>query len=237
MQAYKRILLKLSGEMLQGDRANSIDPFFLQSLAARIKSVMALGVELAIVVGGGNLFRGETLTKTGMTQELGDQMGMLATVMNALALKDVLQRSGLEACIFSAMIIDGCVKAYVRDDVLAALSARSIVIFAGGTGQPFFTTDTTASLRAIQIEADILLKATKVSGIYDKDPQKYADAKLYERLSYEEVIQQKLSVMDLTAMCLCREHQLPIRVFDFYPEDNLLNVVKGQALGTLVIGS
>lgn len=231
---YKRILLKLSGEMLQGQGDFGIDPVFLNQLAEEICALSETGVQVAIVIGGGNLFRGAALSKAGLNHVTGDQMGMMATVMNGLALSDAICQKAQDVIVLSAVSIPGVVDAFEHRRAIDSLNAGSVAIFVAGTGSPFFTTDTAASLRAIEISADLLMKATKVDGIYDADPNKEPDAKRYQQISYEDVIEKELCVMDLSAFCLCRDHQLPIRVFNLSQKDAMQNIAMGQAIGTLV---
>lgn len=231
---YKRILLKLSGEELSGEAGFGIDPKILDKMALEIGQLVGIGVQVGLVVGGGNLFRGQALSSAGLDRVTGDHMGMLATVMNALALRDSLERSNIASHVMSAIPIGGIVEHYDRRLAMRYLSQGDVVIFAAGTGNPFFTTDSSACLRGIEVEADIVLKATKVDGVYDKDPMKHPDAVMYERLSYDEVLDKKLGVMDLTAIVLCRDHNMPIRVFPMSKSGALLQVVVGESIGTLV---
>lgn len=231
---YKRILLKLSGEELTGDEGFGIDPKVLDKMALEIGQLVGIGVQVALVVGGGNLFRGHTLSAAGLDRVTGDHMGMLATVMNALALRDALERSNISTHVMSAIPIGGIVEHYDRRLAMRYLSAGDVVIFSAGTGNPFFTTDSAATLRGIEVEASIVLKATKVDGVYDKDPMKHDDAVMYSKLDYDQVLEQKLEVMDLTAICLCRDHNMPLRVFKMSKSGALLNVVVGDEEGTLI---
>lgn len=231
---YKRILLKLSGEELSGEVGFGIDPKVLDKMALEIGQLVGIGVQLGLVVGGGNLFRGEALSSAGLDRVTGDHMGMLATVMNALALRDALERSNITSHVMSAIPIGGIVEHYDRRLAMRYLAQGDVVIFAAGTGNPFFTTDSSACLRAIEVEASIVLKATKVDGVYDKDPMKHADAKLYDELDYDQILENKLGVMDLTAICLCRDHQMPLRVFRMSKVGALLSIVVGESEGTLV---
>lgn len=233
---YKRILLKLSGEMLQGNSHFGIDPEFLSNLAQEITELHATGVEIAIVIGGGNLFRGATLSAAGLDRVTGDQMGMMATVMNGLALSDALRQKQQEVEVLSALPIVGVVDAFEHRHAIDCLRAGKIAIFVGGTGNPFFTTDTTATLRAVQISADLLMKATKVDGVYSADPVKHPDAKRYDQISYDAVIQKELRVMDLTAICMCRDYNLPVRVFDLLQPQAMRDIILGKGIGTLVDG-
>lgn len=231
---YKRILLKLSGEELTGEEGFGIDPKVLDKMALEIGQLVGIGVQVGLVVGGGNLFRGQTLSTAGLDRVTGDHMGMLATVMNALALRDALERSNISTHVMSAIPIGGVVEHYDHRLAMRYLAAGDVVIFSAGTGNPFFTTDSAASLRGIEVEASIVLKATKVDGVYDKDPMKYDDAVMYSHLTYDEAIEKKLEVMDLTAICLCRDHNMPLRVFRMAKSGALLNVVVGDEEGTLI---
>lgn len=231
---YKRILLKLSGEALQGQASFGIDPAVLDRLVKEIGEVAKLGVQIGIVVGGGNLFRGATLAKVGIDRITGDQMGMLATVMNALAMRDALQSQGVSSRIMSAISISGLVDPFDRGKAIAHLQEEQVVIFAGGTGNPLVTTDSAASLRGIEIGADVLLKATNVDGIYSADPAKDPQAKLYKHLTYQEALDRELGVMDLTSFCQCRDHGLAIRVFNVTKPDILLKIVTSKDEGTIV---
>ena len=230
----RRILVKLSGEALMGDADYGIDPTFLRRLASEVRSVHELGIELAIVVGGGNLFRGAGLARTGMDRVTGDHMGMLATVMNSLAMQDALESIGVVTRVMSAVRINQVCEDYIRRRAIRHLEKGRVTIFAAGTGNPFFTTDTAASLRAIEIEADLLLKATKVDGIYDADPISNRDARRYDRLTYDQVLDQRLNVMDATSIVLCRDHQLPLRVFNLNDPGALVRAASGADVGTLV---
>jgi uridylate kinase len=231
---HRRILVKLSGEALMGDTDFGIDPAFLKRLALDIRSVQELGIEIAVVIGGGNLFRGAGLARTGMDRVTGDHMGMLATVMNSLALQDSLESLGVSVRVMSAVRINEVCEDYIRRRAVRHLEKGRVTIFAAGTGNPFFTTDTAASLRAIEIEADLLLKATKVDGIYDSDPMQNAAATRYDRLTYDQVLDQRLNVMDATAIVLCREHRLPLRVFNLNDHGALVRAARGEDVGTLV---
>jgi uridylate kinase len=232
--AYRRILLKFSGEALMGEQNFGIDPAILNQVAAEVKQVVAAGVQVGIVIGGGNIFRGVSLAASGMDRVAADQMGMLATVINSLAMQDAMRLQSLPASVMSAFPIHGVCEAYTHRDAMAHLDNGRIVIFAAGTGNPFFTTDTAASLRGVEIAADVVIKATKVDGVFSDDPEKNPDAKRYSTLSYDEVIEQKLAVMDTTAIVLCRDNNVPIRVFNMNKQGALMNVVKGQDEGTLV---
>ena len=231
---YKRILLKLSGEELTGEEGFGIDPKVLDKMALEIGQLVGIGVQVALVVGGGNLFRGQALSQAGLDRVTGDHMGMLATVMNALALRDALERSNISTHVMSAIPIGGIVEHYDRRLAMRYLAAGDVVIFSAGTGNPFFTTDSAATLRGIEVEANIVLKATKVDGVYDKDPMKHKDAVMFEHLTYDEALDKKLGVMDLTAVCLCRDHNMPLRVFKMSKSGALLNVVVGDDEGTLI---
>jgi uridylate kinase len=232
--AYRRILLKLSGESLMGEDAYGINREVLTRVTRELRDVMATGVELALVVGGGNFFRGVSVGAQGMDRAQADYMGMLATVMNALALQDVFQKNGIPAAVLSGLPVAGVVEGYSRSAALAHLAAGRVVIFAAGTGNPFFTTDTAASLRGLEIGADVVLKATKVDGVYTKDPMRHADAVRYDRLTYDEALAKRLGVMDATAIALCREQNLPLRVFSINKPGSLLRIVLGENEGTLV---
>jgi uridylate kinase len=233
-EAYQRILLKLSGEALLGNEDYGIDPVIIHRIAVEIGDVTRLGVQVAIVIGGGNIFRGAGLAKSGIDRVTGDHMGMLATVMNSLALQDALERIGVDARVMSAISVHDVCEDYIRRRAIRHLEKGRVVVCAGGTGNPFFTTDTAAALRAIEIDADLLLKATKVDGVYSADPVKDPGAVLYEKLGYDRVIESKLGVMDANAIVLCRDQQMPIRVFNVFDEGNLVRIVKGEAIGTLV---
>lgn len=232
--AYKRILLKLSGESLAGDAKFGIDGEIIASVAAEIRQIADQGVELAIVIGGGNFFRGMQAASKGMDRVGSDYIGMLATAMNGLALQQALTAQGLESRVLSAIHIVGVAEPYIRARALKHLRNKKVVIFSAGTGNPMFTTDTAASLRALEINADVIIKATRVDGVYDADPEKNPDAKRYESLSYEQVIAQQLGVMDLTAITLCRENNMPIQVLNFHEKGNLLRAVSGEPVGTLI---
>ena len=234
--AYKRVLLKLSGEALMGDEDYGIDPKVLNRLAREVIEVREAGAEIALVIGGGNIFRGAGLAASGMDRVTGDQMGMLATVINALAMQDALEKLGGKARVMSALKINDVCEDYIRRRAIRHLEKGRLVIFAAGTGNPFFTTDSGAALRAIEIGADLLLKATKVDGVYDKDPKKNADAIKLESLSYDEVIARNLEVMDTAAFALCRDASLPLRIFDMAQPGVLLRILQGEEIGTLVHG-
>lgn len=231
---YKRILLKLSGEALMGDRAFGIDPKVLDRMAQEVGDLIKRGVQVGLVIGGGNFFRGEALSLAGIGRMTGDHMGMLATVMNALAMRDALERAGFSTRILSAIPMSGIVDYYDRRKAIDHLIKGRVVLFAAGTGNPLVTTDSAASLRAIEIEADILLKATTVDGIYTSDPAIDPTAIPYKVLSYKEALEKELGVMDLTAFCQCRDHHMKIRVFDLRKPGALLRIILGENEGTLV---
>ncbi|MDE0875232.1 MAG: UMP kinase [Porticoccaceae bacterium] len=231
---YKRILLKLSGEELMGSEGFGIDPKVLDRMALEIGQLVGIGVQIGLVIGGGNLFRGAALNAAGMDRVTGDHMGMLATVMNALAMRDALERTNISSHVMSAIPMSGVVEHYDRRRAIRYLKDGDVVIFAAGTGNPFFTTDSAACLRGIEIDADVVLKATKVDGVYSADPMLNADAELYTHLTYDQVLDKKLGVMDLTAICLCREHNMPLRVFRMSKQGALLNLVVGGDEGTLI---
>lgn len=231
---YKRILLKLSGEALMGEGEYGIDPAVIRTMATDIAAVISQGVQVGLVIGGGNIFRGAGLAARGMDRVTGDHMGMLATVINALAMQDVLQGMGVPTRVMSALTMDQVCESYVKRRAVERLSAGEVVIFAAGTGNPFFTTDTAASLRAIEIGADLMLKATKVDGVYNADPMKDPSATRYERLSFDEAIERRLAVMDTTALVLCRDQHMPIRVFNMHQPGNLARIIQGEEVGTLV---
>ncbi|KTD61965.1 UMP kinase [Legionella shakespearei] len=231
---YKRILLKCSGEALMGSSQFGIDPSVLDTLARDVAELIQMGVEVGLVVGGGNLFRGKALSKAGVGRVTGDHMGMLATVMNALAIRDALERIDMPARIMSAIPMLGVVDSYHRRKAITHLRTGHVVIFAAGTGNPFFTTDTAACLRAIEVGADVVLKATKVDGVYSDDPFKNPDAKRYDYLTYKEVLTKGLEVMDSTAICLCQDQGMPLQVFDMAAPNALKRIVNGERVGTIV---
>jgi uridylate kinase len=231
---YNRILLKLSGEALTGDADFGIDPKILDRIAVEVGQLVGLGVQIGMVIGGGNLFRGAALSAAGMERVTGDHMGMLATVMNALAMRDALERASIPTRVMSSIPMSGVVEHYDRRTAIRHLNASDVVIFSAGTGNPFFTTDTAACLRGIEIDADLILKATKVDGVYSSDPETNKDARKFDRLSYDDVIEKKLAVMDLTAICLSRDHGVPIKVFNMRRSGALLDNVLGLADGTLI---
>ena len=231
---FRRILLKLSGEALMGDDAYGINPAMLASIVAEIKAVTDLGVEIGVVIGGGNIFRGLAGTATGMDRATADYMGMLATVMNAMALSDAMRQAGINARVQSALNIEQVVEPYIRGKAIRYLEEGKVVIFGAGTGNPFFTTDTAAALRGSEIGAEIVLKATKVDGIYTADPKKDATATRFNRISFDDAINRNLAVMDATAFALCRDQKLPINVFSIFKPGALKRVVMGEDEGTLV---
>ncbi|HEY5643539.1 MAG TPA: UMP kinase [Woeseiaceae bacterium] len=231
---YRRVLLKLSGEALMGDLDYGIEPRVIKRIAAEIATARKTGVEIAIVIGGGNIFRGAGLAGAGMDRVTGDYMGMLATVMNALAIQDALESQGVFARVMSALQIHDVCEDYIRRRAVRHLEKGRVIILAAGTGNPFFTTDTAASLRAIEIGADVLLKATKVDGVYDADPVKHPDATRFDVVSYDQVIGDKLNVMDATAIVMCRDNHLPLRVFDLTRANALVQAIGGDDLGTLI---
>ena len=232
--AVQRVLLKLSGEALMGDDAYGINRETIVRMAREIAEVTELGVQVAVVIGGGNIFRGMAGGAVGMDRATADYMGMLATVMNALALADTMNHVGLTARVMSAISIDQVVEPYVRPKALQYLEEGKVVVFGAGTGNPFFTTDSAAALRAIEINADLLLKATKVDGVYDRDPKKHPDAVRFDELDHDEVIARDLQVMDTAAFALCRDHGIPLRVYDLSVPGNLMRILKGANIGTLV---
>jgi uridylate kinase len=231
---YKRVLIKLSGEALLGNEHHGIDPAVLSKLADEILELSKHDVELALVIGGGNIFRGAGLAQGGMERVTGDHMGMLATVMNALALQDSLEQRGAFVRVMSAIRINEMCEDYLRRRAIRHLEKRRIVVFAAGTGNPFFTTDSAASLRAVEIEADLMIKATRVDGVYSADPLKVPDAVRYERLDYDDVLARKLDVMDATAVVLCRDHDMKMRVLDMNQPGALLDAICGDEVGTLI---
>lgn len=233
---YRRILLKLSGEALTNDGGFGIDPDILVSIASQVKEVKELDVQVAIIVGGGNFFRGLAASARGMDRATADYIGMLATVMNSLALQDALERKGVFTRVQSAISMQEVAEPYIRRRAIRHLEKGRVVIFAAGTGNPYFSTDTAAALRALEIGAEVILKATKVDGVYDADPMKYPNAKLFTRLSYLEVLQRGLQVMDSTAISLCMDNMLPLIVFNLRKEGNIKKVVFGEPIGTLIDG-
>ena len=234
MKKFKRILLKLSGEALQGDKQYGLDPKVLDGIAEELKEVKGLGVEIAIVIGGGNIFRGIQAEQRGMDRTTADYMGMLATVINSMALQDALERRGVFTRVQSAIAMAQIAEPFIRRRAMRHLEKGRIVILAGGTGNPYFTTDTTAALRAIELGCEVILKATKVDGIYSDDPHKVKGAKRFEKIRYMDVLKKGLKVMDATAISLCMDNNLPIIVFDLLKHGNIRRVVTGQKIGTLV---
>ena len=232
--AYQRILLKLSGEALLGNEDYGIDPAIIGRIAKEVLEVRNTGVQIAIVIGGGNIFRGAGLAQSGIDRVTGDHMGMLATLMNSLALQDALEKTGADARVMSAISVHAVSEDYIRRRATRHLEKGRVVIIAGGTGNPFFTTDTAAALRAIEVGADIVLKATKVDGVYSADPKIDKNAILHESLCYDEVIEGKLKVMDTNAIVLCRDQKMPIRVFNVFGSGNLIKIVRGEAVGTII---
>lgn len=231
---YKRILLKISGEALQGEGDFGIDPSVLNRMALEIGQLIGIGVQVGLVIGGGNLFRGAALSEAGLDRVTGDQMGMLATMMNALAMRDALERCNISTTAMSAIPMSGVVDRYDRRSAMRCLDQGDVVIFSAGTGNPFFTTDSAAALRAIEMDADLMLKATKVDGVYDSDPMLNSQATRFDSLTYDQVLDLKLAVMDLTAICLCRDHNMPVRVFEMEKTGALVNIVVGGDEGTLI---
>jgi uridylate kinase len=231
---YKRILLKLSGESLMGNRNFGLDAQMLEQYATEIKSITDLGVQVAIVIGGGNIYRGMNEAETGIERAQGDYMGMLATVINGMALQAALEKAGVNTRLQSAIKMEQVAEPYIRRKAIRHLEKGRVVIFGAGTGNPYFTTDTAGSLRAVEIDADVILKGTRVDGIYTADPEKDPTATRFDTLSFAQVISQNLKVMDMTAFTLCQENNLPIIVFDMNTTGNLLNVVSGKKVGTLV---
>lgn len=234
---YQRILLKLSGEALIGSRGHGIDPNAIVRIATEVAHVSKLGVQVAVVIGGGNIFRGAGLAQAGTDRVTADHMGMLATVINALALQDALERVGVYSRVMSAIKINQVCEDYIRRRAVRHLEKDRVVVFAAGTGNPYFTTDSAASLRASEINADIMLKATKVDGVYDDDPHKNPSAKKYARIHYDEAINKKLAVMDTTALVLCRDNNIPLRVFNLFNAGDLTEIVQGENIGTMVTGA
>ena len=231
---YKRILLKLSGEALMGDADFGIDPKVLDRMAVEVGQLVGLGVQIGMVIGGGNLFRGAGLAEAGMERVTADHMGMLATVMNALALQDALERIGIYARVMSAIRINEVCEDYIRRRAVRHLEKGRVVIFAAGTGNPIFTTDSAASLRAIEVNAELMLKATKVDGIYSADPMLDPTAERYAELTYDEALRRELKVMDATAMVMCKEHHMPLKVFNMFRPGELMRVMCGEPVGTTV---
>ena len=231
---YKRILLKLSGESLMGDKETGIDPNMLNFFANEVKRIHELGVEIGIVIGGGNIYRGLNAEDQGIDRVAGDQMGMLATIINAIALQNAFENVGIYTRLMSAISMQAIAEPYIRRKAIRHLEKGRVVIFGAGTGHPYFSTDTAAALRAIEIEADTIIKGTRVDGIYDSDPEKNNDAEKYDEITYQEVMDQNLKIMDLTAITLCRENNLPLIVFNMNKENNLFNLINGNNVGTIV---
>jgi len=234
---YRRILLKLSGEALLGDRQYGVDPAFCAFIARQVAEIHALGVQVGIVVGGGNIFRGLAASARGMDRATGDYIGMLATVMNGLALQDALERAGVATRVMTAIAMNEIAEPYIRRRAIRHLEKGRVTIFVAGTGNPYFTTDTAAALRAVEINAEVLLKATKVDGVYDRDPMAHPDARRYAHLEYADLLRDQLRVLDATAVSLCMENDLPIVVFDLNQPDNIKRVATGEPVGTLISGA
>ena len=232
---YPRVLLKLSGEALQGEGATGIDPRVIATIASEIKEAYALGIEIAIVIGGGNIFRGLAASTQGMDRASADYMGMLATVMNSLAMQDALERIGVRTRVQSAIAMQELAEPYIRRRAIRHLEKGRVVIFAAGTGNPFFTTDTAASLRAMEIQADLLMKATKVDGVYDKDPIAHSDAVMYRKLTYMDILKKELNVMDSTAISLCKDNNMELCVFNLNVKGNIIAAMRGDEVGTRVV--
>ena len=234
---YQRVLLKLSGEALLGDRQYGVDPAFCAFIARQVGEIHALGVQVGIVVGGGNIFRGLAASARGMDRATGDYIGMLATVMNGLALQDALERAGVATRVMTAIAMNEVAEPYIRRRAIRHLEKGRVTIFVAGTGNPYFTTDTAAALRAVEINAEVLLKATKVDGVYDRDPMAYPDARRYAQLEYADLLRDQLRVLDATAVSLCMENDLPIVVFDLNQPENIKRVATGEPVGTLISGA
>ena len=232
--AYSRVLLKLSGEVLAGDQSYGIDPSKASELANEIKTVHEMGIGIALVIGAGNIFRGIKAASKGMERVTGDYLGMLATIMNAISIQDALEKLNVQTRTLSAITVSQISEPYIRRRALRHLEKNRVVIVAGGTGNPYFTTDTAAALRATELKAEVLLKGTKVNGVFDKDPELHSDAKQFNKINYSDVIGKNLRVMDMTAITLCKENTLPIRVFDVNGKGNLKNILLGQDIGTLI---
>ena len=231
---YNRILLKLSGESLMGDQPYGVDPERINQYAQEIKAIFDLKIQVAIVIGGGNIFRGMQSEETGIERAQGDYMGMLATVINGMAMQDALEKEGMYTRLMSAIKMEEICEPYIRRRAIRHLEKNRVVIFGAGTGNPYFTTDTAASLRAVEVEADVILKGTRVDGVYTADPEKEKTATKFEHISFDDVYKQGLNVMDMTAFTLCNENNLPIIVFDMNQPGNLLKIVQGEKIGTLV---
>ena len=233
-QAYKRVLLKISGEALTGRSTSGMDFGILHYIASEIAAVNALGIVIAVVIGGGNLVRGKALADSGMDRVIGDQMGMIATIINALALQSALEKLGFNVRVMSAVQVNDVCESYIRRRALRHIEKGRVLVFAGGTGNPFFTTDTAASLRASEIGANMVIKATKVNGVYDADPVENPGAKFYPRLSYDQMLLQGLAVMDATAVVMCRDNNIPVRVFNIFEPGGFEDIVRGKEVGTLI---
>ncbi|MCU7496751.1 MAG: UMP kinase [Ignavibacteria bacterium] len=231
---YKRLLLKLSGESLMGKKGHGIDPSVLDFFSTEIKKVHEIGVQIGIVIGGGNIYRGLSASEQGIDRVTGDQMGMLATVINSLALQNALEHKGIYTRLMTAIHMEQIAEPYIRRRAIRHLEKGRVVIFGAGTGHPYFSTDTAATLRAVEIEADAILKGTRVDGIFDSDPEKNPDASKFETISYLDILKDRLKVMDLTAISLCQENDLPLIVFNMDKPDNLLKIVMGESVGTTV---
>ncbi len=232
--SYQRILLKLSGEALMGDGDFGIAPAVLARVANDVRDLAQTGIQIGLVIGGGNIFRGAGLAQSGINRVSGDHMGMLATVMNSLAMQDALSKQGIDTRVMSALAIDQVCESYVQREAVAHLEQGRVVVFAAGTGNPYFTTDSAASLRAIEIDADVLIKATKVDGVYSADPMKHTDAVFYPRLSYDRALAEGLQVMDATAIVLCRDNDMPLRIMNINEQGALMRLVNGEEVGSLV---
>ncbi len=231
---YKRVLLKLSGESLMGDKNFGLDPNMLAQYANDIKSVIDMGVQVALVIGGGNIYRGMNEKETGIERAQGDYMGMLATVINGIAMQSMLEKVGVQTRLQTAIKMDQVAEPFIRRRAIRHLEKGRVVIFGAGTGNPYFTTDTAGSLRAVEIKADAILKGTRVNGIYDSDPEKNPDARKFESITFSDAISQNLKVMDMTAFTLCQENKMPIVVFDMNTTGNLMRIIKGDNIGTIV---
>ncbi|HOJ71032.1 MAG TPA: UMP kinase [Syntrophorhabdaceae bacterium] len=231
---YSRILLKLSGEALMGRQSFGIDPETIKSICLQIRDVKELGIEMGIVVGGGNIYRGLRAEKQGIKRVTGDYMGMIATIFNSLALQNILESNGVETRVQSALHVEKVTEPYINRKAIKHLEKGRVVIFAAGTGGPFFTTDTAAALRAIETSSNVLLKATRVNGVYDKDPERYSDAKFYSKITYRDFLEKGLKVMDATAITLCSENNLPVIVFNIRGKNNLKKIVLGEDIGTMI---
>lgn len=232
--AYRRLLVKLSGEMLMGEGHFGVDPAMMEGVALQVKEVHELGVETAVVVGGGNIIRGVNVSEAGFDRATGDYMGMLATIINSLALQNALEKNDVDTRVLSAIHVSELAEPFIRRRAIRHLEKKRVVIFAAGTGSPYFSTDTAAALRAMEIRADAILKGTKVDGVYDSDPQVNADAKRYDRLTYLQVLEKGLKVMDATAISLCMDHDLPIVVFSLRQKGNITNAVLGKKVGSVI---